>query len=167
VWLTLPDCLSLLKTLATADCRSWLVLLYPDNAGTVIAELHAWFFSRNCTTDSLNNYWREPVFPYIILNESVNHTHKYINGPFSGTTQVSRYQRGKTNQDFTEARDSEWQWNPLSAPRSRLITTPAAHHSVFYKLDALPATQPTASKHWRHIGNNNKTDVKWKSERSG
>ena len=36
------------------------------------------------------------------------HTHTF-NGPFSGTTQVSRYQKGKTNLDFTEARDSEWQ----------------------------------------------------------
>ena len=36
------------------------------------------------------------------------HTHPF-NGPFSGTTQVSRYQKGKTNLDFTEARDSEWQ----------------------------------------------------------
>jgi len=26
---------------------------------------------------------------------------------------VSRYQKDKTNLDFTEARDSEWQWNPL------------------------------------------------------
>jgi len=26
---------------------------------------------------------------------------------------VSRYQKGKTNLDFTEARDSEWQWNQL------------------------------------------------------
>ena len=38
-----------------------------------------------------------------------------------------------------------------SAPRSRQITTPASHHPVFYRPDALPATQPTASKHWRHI----------------
>jgi len=30
-----------------------------------------------------------------------------------GTTQVSRYQTGKTNLDFTEARDSEWQWHQL------------------------------------------------------
>ena len=34
-----------------------------------------------------------------------------------------------------------------SAPRSRQITTPTPHHSVFYRLDALPAAQPTASKH--------------------
>jgi len=26
---------------------------------------------------------------------------------------VSRYQKGETNLDFTEARDSEWQWNQL------------------------------------------------------
>jgi len=29
------------------------------------------------------------------------------------TTQVSWYQKGKTNLDFTEARDSEWQWHQL------------------------------------------------------
>ena len=40
------------------------------------------------------------------------HTHPF-NGPFFGTTQVSRYQKGKTNLDFTEARDSEWQWLQL------------------------------------------------------
>ena len=36
-----------------------------------------------------------------------------------------------------------------SAPRSRQITMPAPHCSVFYRPDAVPATQPTASKHWR------------------
>ena len=36
-----------------------------------------------------------------------------------------------------------------SAPRSRQITTPAPHQSVFYRPDALPAAQPTASKYWR------------------
>ena len=35
------------------------------------------------------------------------------------------------------------------APGSRQITTSAPHYSVFYRPDALPATQPTASKHWR------------------
>ena len=32
---------------------------------------------------------------------------------FSSTTQVRRYEKGKTNLDFTEARDSEWQWHQL------------------------------------------------------
>ena len=40
------------------------------------------------------------------------HTHPF-NGPLSGTTQVSRYQKGETNLDFTGARDSEWQWHQL------------------------------------------------------
>jgi len=47
---------------------------------------------------------------------SMYHTHTHahpFNGPFSGTTQESQYQKGKTNLDFTEARDSEWQWHQL------------------------------------------------------
>jgi len=36
-----------------------------------------------------------------------------------------------------------------SAHRSRQITTPAPYHSVFYRPDALPAAQPTVSKHWK------------------
>ena len=38
-----------------------------------------------------------------------------------------------------------------SAPHSRQITTPAPHHSVFCRSDALPTAQPTASKHWMEI----------------
>ena len=37
-----------------------------------------------------------------------------------------------------------------SAPRFRQTTMPAPHRSVFYRPDALPATQPTASKHWSY-----------------
>ena len=36
-----------------------------------------------------------------------------FNGPLSGTTRVNRYQKCKTNLDFTEARDGEWQWHQL------------------------------------------------------
>ena len=38
------------------------------------------------------------------------HTHTHLMALFSGTTRVSRYQKGETN---TEARDSEWQWHQL------------------------------------------------------
>ena len=38
-----------------------------------------------------------------------------------------------------------------SAPHSRQITTPALHYSFFYRPDALPAAQPTVSKHWRQM----------------
>ena len=40
------------------------------------------------------------------------HTHPF-NGPFSWTTRVSQHQKGKSNLDFTEARDSEWPWHQL------------------------------------------------------
>ena len=70
------------------------------------------------------------------------HTHTF-NGPFSVTTRVSWYQKGKTNLDFTEARDREWQWHQLghmqSAHRSRQITTSAPNHSVFYRPDTFLA----------------------------
>ena len=42
----------------------------------------------------------------------VTHTHPF-NGPLPGTTKVSRYQKGKSNLDFTEARESERQWHQL------------------------------------------------------
>ena len=42
------------------------------------------------------------------------HTHAHpFNGPLSRTTRVSQYQKGTTYLDFTEARDSEWQWHQL------------------------------------------------------
>jgi len=46
------------------------------------------------------------------VSQCHTHTHPF-NGPFSGTTRVSRYLKGETNLDFTEARDSERQWHQL------------------------------------------------------
>ena len=52
----------------------------------------------------------------LVFTRTHAHTHTHIhpfNGPLSGTTPVSRYRKGQTNLDFTEARDSEWQWHQL------------------------------------------------------
>ena len=69
----------------------------------------------------------------------------------SGTTRVSRYQKGKTNLDFTEARDSEWQWHQLGHMQVCISLQTDNHVSTpplsFYRPGALPAAQPTASKH--------------------
>ena len=46
-------------------------------------------------------------------HSQLHSTYTPVYGPFYGTTQVSRYQKGKTNLDFTEASDSEWQWRQL------------------------------------------------------
>ena len=75
-----------------------------------------------------------------------------FNGRFSGTTRVSRYQKGETNLDFTEARDSEWQWQQLGHMQVCISFQTDSHASTpslkfFYRLDALPAAQPTVSKH--------------------
>ena len=71
-----------------------------------------------------------------------------FNGLFSGTIQVSKYQKGKTNLDFTKARDSGISWAICkSAPRSRQITTPAPHHSSFFtgRMPFLPPNQQRQS----------------------
>ena len=78
------------------------------------------------------------------------HTHPF-NGPFSATTRVSRYQKGKTNLDCTEARHSEWQWHQLGQMQICTSLQTDNHASTpplsFYRPDALPVTQPTVSKH--------------------
>jgi len=54
------------------------------------------------------------IFSPLVANPSRQRVHTHLfNGPLSRITQVSRYQKGKTNLDFTEARDSEWQWHRL------------------------------------------------------
>ena len=72
-------------------------------------------------------------------------------GLFSSTTQVSRYQKGKTNLDFTGARDCEWQWHQLGhmqvCTSLKTDNDASAPPLCFYRPDALPAAQPTASKH--------------------
>ena len=75
------------------------------------------------------------------------HTHPF-NGPFSGTTQVSRYRKGKTNLDFTEARYSEWQWHQLGHMQvcTSLQTDNHASTSPLSFLQAgCPSCRPTNS----------------------
>ena len=57
-----------------------------------------------------------PVYKLYLLTYLPYDTHTNtdpFNGSFSGTTWVGRYQKGKTYLDFTEARDSEWQWHQM------------------------------------------------------
>ena len=97
------------------------------------------------------------------------HTHTHtqpFNGPLSGTTRVSQHQIDKTDLDFTEQETvsgSGISWAVCkSAPRSR--QKPRQHFTtqVFYRPNALPAAQPTASTHWRQIQQNKQTKKKKK-----
>jgi len=80
-----------------------------------------------------------------IYRHTDTHTHQF-NGPLSGITRVSRYQKGKTNLDFTEARDSEWQWHQLGHMQVCTSLQTDNHASTpplsFYRPDALHAAQP-------------------------
>jgi len=66
---------------------------------------------------------------------------------------VSRYQKGETKLDFTEARDSEWQWHQLGHMQVCTSFQTDNHTNTsslnFYRLDALRNAQPTVSKHRR------------------
>ena len=86
-----------------------------------------------------------------MMNVTHTHTHTHtFNGPLSGTTRVSRYQKGKTNLDFTGARDSEWQWHQLGYMQVCTSLQTDNHSStpplVFYRPDALPAAQLPGSR---------------------
>jgi len=55
---------------------------------------------------------------------------------------VSWYQRGKTNLDFTEARDSEWQWHQLG--HMQVHTSPQTdNHAKTPPLSFLQAGRPS------------------------
>jgi len=65
---------------------------------------------------------------------------------------VRLYQKGKTNLDFTEARDSEWQLHQLGHMQVCTLLQTDNHASApplsfLYRPDALPAAELTASKH--------------------
>jgi len=80
-------------------------------------------------------------------SSSYTHTHSF-NGPFSGTTQVSRYQKVKPilillKKETVSVSDISWAIFK-SAPCSRQITTPAPHHSVF--LDRMPFLPPNQQR---------------------
>jgi len=55
-------------------------------------------------------------FDFVLLTltcvHGISRGHPF-NGPLSETTWVSRYQKSETSLDFTEARNSEWQWHQL------------------------------------------------------
>jgi len=72
----------------------------------IFSNLHPQRFTPECTAATWQLYHSDYYYYY-------NHLLQPFNGLFSRTTWVSRYQKGKTNLNFTGARDSEWQWHQL------------------------------------------------------
>jgi len=61
---------------------------------------------------------------------------------------VSRYQKGKTNLDFTEASDSEWQWHQLGYMQVRTSLQTDIHAStpsLCFLQAGCPSCHPTNS----------------------
>jgi len=100
------------------------------------------------------------------INQSINsiRTHPF-NGSLSGTTRVSRYQKGKTNLDLTEARDSEWPWHQMGHMQicTSLQTEKHAstHHSVSTgRMPFLPPNQQRQSTEGNQFHTHAKNQVK-------
>jgi len=77
-----------------------------------------------------------------------------FNGLFSKTTWVGRHQKGKPFLILLEQMMG-WQWHQLDHMQIICTSLQTDNHTStsplsFYRPDALPAAQPTASKHWRH-----------------
>jgi len=88
---------------------------------------------------------------YVTEALPVTHTHTHthpFNGPFSGTTQVSWYQKGKTDLDFIVARDSEWQWHQLGHMQVCILLQTDNHGStppLCFLQARCPSCRPTNS----------------------
>ena len=99
--------------------------------------------------------WQRKTSSYVHVHAHAHahaHTHTHtLNGPFSGSTQVSRYQKSKTNLDLLEQETvsgSGISWAICkSAPCSTQTTTPVPHHSVFFtgRMPFLPPNQQRQS----------------------
>jgi len=118
----------------------------------------------NHTSTSSINFYRPDTLPdaqtnsvkalkAIIHAEKHTHTHTHthtFNGPLFKTTRVSRYQKGKTNLDFTEARDSEWQWHQLGHMQvciSLQTDNHASTPSLMFFTGRMPFLPPNQQRH--------------------
>ena len=99
-----------MKIKATIHCNDGL-LVAPSALPFVVvsprvADAHQRYAARHCWCIHLDlRTAKRPIHTH-------THTHTRLTA-FSGTTRVSRYQKGKTNRDFTEARNTEWHWHQL------------------------------------------------------
>jgi len=89
----------------------------------------------------------QQVLPHdVSVSILITHTHTHtrpLNGPLSGTTRVSRCQKGKTNLDFTEARYSEWQWHQLG--HMQVCTSLQTDNHASFLQAGRPSCRPTNS----------------------
>ena len=144
---TVADCVSIQ---ATSVWKTWCVhTTFLLCATTISINYTPWGRKKEPVFFHVHLFsaWQALVIFFTYIKESISYTHPF-NGPLSGTTQVSRYQKGKTNLDFTGARDSEWQWHQLGRMQvcTLLQTDNHASTSPLSFLQAgCPSCRPTNS----------------------
>ena len=140
IWVNFGSTLSLLLHPFNGHVQTVCTSLQTDNH-TNTSSLD--FYRPDAVLDSqptMSKRWRQSDCKFGSV-----HTHTF-NGPLSGTTQVSQYQKRKTNRILLKqatVSGSGISWAICkSAPRFRQITTPAPHHSVFTgRMPFLPPNQ--------------------------
>jgi len=107
----------------------------------------AGFYRPDAKLIAQNAEWKLHTYQLLLLLHSFNSL--FFQDNLGKPAPEKHNHSGKTNLDLLEQEllsGSGTSWVICkSAPRSRQITMPAPHHSVFYRPDALPVTQPTAS----------------------
>ena len=92
------------------------------------------------------------------MKDDSTHTHTHLTALFPGLPGWACTRKVKTNLDFTEARNSKWQWHQLGHIQVCTLLQTDNHTNTsslnFYRPGALPDSQPTMSKHWRQQKSN-------------
>ena len=111
-------CVCVFVSLSEWQLLKWFLFdkTFTQTASESVSIVKVWMEKLSARKKDIFRYahiwWRENVLKSRLQLNCNTHTHTF-NGPLSGTTHVSRYQKSKKNLDFTEARDSEWQWHQL------------------------------------------------------
>jgi len=117
--------------------------------------LQHWHLNHNIQYTTIMEY--KDIFrksSLIHVTSGYLHTHPF-NGPFPGLPRWAGTRKVKPIWILLKQETSEWQWHQLGHMQVCTSLQTDNHAStpplIFYWPDALPAAQPTASKHWRHL----------------
>jgi len=104
------------------------------------------------STATNHHHWRHYLLTASLLvgntSKPQTHTHTRLMALCPGLPRVSRYKKGKTNLDFTEARESEWQWHQLGHVQDCTLLQTDNHAStppLSFLQTRCPSCHPTNS----------------------
>jgi len=156
-WCLFPSLWSVLWVSLIADSFGWVagqICNLLTTGASFPPKDSVWYFQSNSSIRGVVLWERGgTLFQQIFWSRNGTHTHTHLTALFPGLPGWASTRKVKPiwillKQETVSSSGISWAVCK-SAPCSRQITVPAPHHSVFYRPDALPAAQPTASKHWR------------------